>query len=114
MELEDILGAAAEACAQRANYILLRLPSEVKALFTEWLEAHYPERAEHVLNLVRDTRGGELYKSAWGERMRGTGPVAELLAKRFEVATRRLGLNAQATPLRTDLFRVPSPQRSLF
>lgn len=114
MELEDILGAAAKAGAQRANYILLRLPSEVKTLFAEWLAVHYPERAQHVLNLIRDTRGGELYKSAWGERMRGTGPVAGLLAKRFEVAARRLGLTAQATPLRCDLFRVPSPQRSLF
>ena len=114
MELEDILASASQAGAQRANYILLRLPSEVKTLFAEWLDAHYPERAEHVLNLVRDTRGGELYKSAWGERMRGTGPVAELLAKRFEIAARRHNLNARATRLRTDLFRVPTPQRSLF
>jgi len=114
MELETILGSASEAGARRANYILLRLPSEVKGLFAEWLQVHYPERAEHVLNLVRDTRGGELYKSAWGERMRGTGPVAQLLAKRFEVAARRHSLVAQAKPLRVDLFRVPSPQRSLF
>lgn len=114
MELETILARSAEAGAQRANYILLRLPAEVKTLFAEWLAVHYPERAEHVLNLVRDTRGGELYKSAWGERMRGTGAVAELIAKRFEIAARRHGLAAQGAPLRCDLFKVPTPQRSLF
>lgn len=114
MELEDILAAAAAAGAQRANYILLRLPGEVQALFAQWLEAHYPERASHVLNLIRDTRGGNLYRSAWGERMRGVGPVAEVLAKRFEVSARKHGLAAQGERLRTDLFRVPSPQRSLF
>jgi len=114
MELEAILASAAEAGARRANYILLRLPAEVKSLFAEWLSVHYPQRAEHVLNLIRDTRGGELYKSAWGERMRGTGPVAELLAKRFEIAARRNDLNSSAAELRSDLFRVPSPQRSLF
>ena len=114
MELEDILESSVAAGAQRANYILLRLPAEVKDLFAEWLQAHYPERAEHVLNLIRDTRGGELYKSAWGERMRGTGPVAELLARRFEIAVRRLGLLTLGEKLRTDLFCIPSPQRSLF
>lgn len=114
MELEDILDSSLAAGAQRANYILLRLPAEVKDLFAEWLQVHYPERASHVLNLMRDTRGGELYKSAWGERMRGTGPVAELLARRFEIAVRRLGLATRGQKLRTDLFRIPSPQLSLF
>ncbi len=114
MELERILAAAASAGAQSANYILLRLPSEVRELFAEWLEVHYPERAQHVLNLVRDTRGGQLYRSAWGERMRGTGPVAELLASRFAIAVRKLRLATESQTLRTDLFRVPTPQLSLF
>jgi len=117
MELEAILARAAEAGAQRANYILLRLPHEVQALFAQWLECHYPQRAEHVLNLIRDTRGGELYRSNWGERMRGTGPVAELLAQRFNTAARKHGLvqeSAVGSRLRTDLFRVPSPQAELF
>lgn len=117
MELEEILQRAAAAGATRANYILLRLPAEVQALFTDWLHCHYPERAEHVLNVIRDTRGGELYQAEWGERMRGTGPVAQVLAQRFDVAARKFGL-AQArdssSDLRTDLFRVPSPQGSLF
>lgn len=114
MELESILEQSAAAGAQRARYILLRLPAEVRELFAEWLHAHYPERAEHVLNLVRDTRGGELYRARWGERMRGTGAIAELLAKRFQVASRKCGLMTEGPTLRTDLFRVPSPQRSLF
>lgn len=114
MELEDILEQATAAGAQRANYILLRLPAEVRELFTEWLAAHYPERAAHVLNLMRDTRGGKLYRANWGERMRGAGPIAELLASRFAVAVRKLGLASTGPKLRTDLFRVPSPQRSLF
>ena len=117
MELEEILQRSAEAGATRANYILLRLPAEVQDLFADWLHCHYPERAEHVLNLVRETRGGALYSANWGERMRGTGPVAELLAKRFDIAARKSGL-AQSrecgSGLRTDLFRVPSPQGSLF
>ena len=122
MEMEAILRRSGEAGAQRANYILLRLPGEVQELFAEWLRCHYPERAEHVLNLLRDTRGGALYRAKWGERMRGTGAVAELLAKRFAIARRKAGLEAVGTQegaaggveLRTDLFRVPSPQQSLF
>jgi len=114
MELEDILQQAAAAGATRANYILLRLPGEVQDLFAQWLEAHYPERAAHVLNLLRDTRGGALYRAKWGERMRGTGPIADLLASRFAQAVKKNALSTSGDPLRTDLFRVPSPQRSLF
>ncbi len=117
MELEAILQRSAEAGATRANYILLRLPAEVQELFADWLHCHFPERAEHVLNLVRDTRGGALYRANWGERMRGTGPVAEVLAKRFDIAARKFGLTQCReldSTLRTDLFRVPSPQGSLF
>ena len=114
-EMEDIVAAAAQAGAVSAGYILLRLPLEVKVLFSEWLESHYPDLKERVLNAIRSTRGGELYKSGFGERMRGEGPIAELLLKRFEIAVRKHGLDAnRVTPLRTDLFRPPFRQASLF
>lgn len=114
-EIEDIVAAAAQAGAVSAGYILLRLPLEVKVLFSEWLELHYPDLKERVLNAIRSTRGGELYKSGFGERLRGEGPIAELLLKRFEIAVRKHGLDAnRVTPLRTDLFRPPFRQASLF
>jgi len=114
-EMEDIVAAAAQAGAVSAGYILLRLPLEVKVLFSEWLDSHYPDLKERVLNAIRSTRGGELYKSGFGERMRGEGPIAELLLKRFEIAVRKHGLDAnRMRPLRTDLFRPPFRQASLF
>ncbi|MGH9749020.1 MAG: PA0069 family radical SAM protein, partial [Candidatus Polarisedimenticolia bacterium] len=82
-ELERILEEAAAAGARSAGYILLRLPHEVKEIFTGWLEARYPLRAAKVLALIRETRGGNLYDPAFGERMRGSGPYADLLARRF-------------------------------
>ncbi len=106
-ELERILEAAAQAGAQTANFILLRLPHELKELFTEWLETHYPERQGKVLNKLRSMRGGRLNDPRFGNRMRGEGAYAELLQKRFELACRRLGLNRQRTPLDTGKFRVP-------
>jgi DNA repair photolyase len=106
-ELEKILEAAAAAGARSAGYVLLRLPLEIKDLFREWLEAHYPLKAGRVLSLVRDTRGGRLYDSAFGTRMRGTGPQADLLRRRFEVACRRLGVRREPLALDTTLFRVP-------
>jgi DNA repair photolyase len=106
-ELERLLEAAVEAGARSAGYILLRLPLEIKDLFRDWLQAHYPLKADRVLGLVRDTRGGRLYDPTFGARMRGTGPQADLLARRFTVACRRLGLARAPAPLRTDLFRVP-------
>jgi len=106
-ELEKILEASAAAGARSAGYVLLRLPLEIKDLFREWLEAHYPLKAGRVLSLVRDTRGGRLYDSAFGTRMRGTGPQADLLRRRFEVACRRLGLRREPLALDTTLFRVP-------
>jgi DNA repair photolyase len=106
-ELEAILEAAAGAGARGANTILLRLPLEIADLFREWLEAHVPDRAARVLSLVRQSRGGALYRSAFGERMRGTGPYADMLAKRLELARRRLGLDRRRWDLRTDLFRPP-------
>jgi DNA repair photolyase len=109
-ELEAILRAAREAGASSASYVLLRLPHEVKILFREWLQEHYPERAKHVMSLVNQARGGKDYDSQFGVRMRGTGAYAELLRARFEVASRRLGFaDAHGRhELRTDLFRRPS------
>ncbi len=108
VELERILESAASAGAVTAAYILIRLPHEVKELFAEWLRAHYPDRAERVLSLIRQTRDGALYRSAFDQRMRGTGPYAELLARRFALATRRLGLDQPAPPLATDRRKVPT------
>jgi DNA repair photolyase len=116
-ELEALLGASAEAGAGSARYILVRLPREVKDLFTEWLETEYPERASRVLSLIRQTRGGRLYDSRFGVRGRGEGPYAEMLAKRFAVARARLGLDAEPPPLDTTRFRAPprgDSQGSLF
>jgi len=106
-ELEAILEAAAQAGAGTANTILLRLPLEIADLFREWLEAHVPDRAARVLSLMRQSRGGALYRSAFGERMRGTGPHADMLARRLALARRRLGLDRRRWDLRTDLFRPP-------
>jgi DNA repair photolyase len=106
-ELERILEAAAAAGARTAGYVILRLPHELQSIFSEWLEAHYPLRAAHVLNLVRETRGGKLYDSEFGERMKGTGPYADILRRRFETACRRLGLTRSRLELDTTQFRVP-------
>jgi DNA repair photolyase len=107
-ELEAILAAAAAAGARSAGYILLRLPHELKELFTEWLESNYPLRAKHVLSLIRQSRGGRLYDGTFGARMRGSGPHAEMLRRRFEIACRRSGLDDAPAPLDTALFRVPA------
>jgi DNA repair photolyase len=106
-ELEAILEAAAEAGARTAGYILLRLPNEVKEIFSEWLAAHHPLRAEHILSLVRQTHGGRLYESEFGTRMKGQGPYAELLKRRFDTACRRLGLLKRDIGLDATQFRVP-------
>ena len=113
-ELEGIVEAAANAGATTVRYILLRLPFEVKDLFREWLEEHYPLKAEHVMNRVRDMRGGRDYRSEWGTRMRGEGAFAELLAKRHAIATRKHGLDSALPQLRTDLFRPRRQQMELF
>ncbi len=96
-ELENILGAAAEAGAVSAGYILLRLPHELKDPFTEWLQTHVPGKAKHVLNTLRQSRGGQLYAADFGSRMTGTGEMAKLLHQRFRIACRNLGLNADRT-----------------
>ncbi len=112
-ELEAIVEAAAKAGARTVRYILLRLPFEVKDLFREWLSEHYPLKAEHVMNRVRDMRGGRDYRSEWGTRMRGQGAFAELLAKRHAIATRRHGVDSALPELRTDLFRPKRRQRQM-
>ncbi len=110
-EMEDILAAAKAAGALRAGYVLLRLPHELKILFREWLAEHYPDRAKHVMSLINQARGGKDYDSQFGTRMRGTGPYAELLRTRFELAKRKLGFApaSERYELATHLFRPPKP-----
>jgi DNA repair photolyase len=109
-EMEDILAAAHDAGAVGASYVLLRLPHEVKYLFREWLAQHYPDRAKHVMSLINQSRGGKDYDSGFGVRMTGTGPYAQLLRTRFELARRKLGMeNAEGRhELTTSLFRPPT------
>lgn len=92
-DLEHVLRAARDAGALSAGYVLLRLPNEVKALFKNWLERHFPLRAEHVMARIRDTRGGREYDSTFGRRMTGEGEYADLIAKRFRIAAHRLGFD---------------------
>ncbi len=106
-ELETILEAAAAAGARSAGYVLLRLPHEIKDLFSDWLQAHYPLKAARVLGLVRAMRDGKLYDARFGARMRGTGVHADLLRRRFEIACVRLRLPPRLPPLDGSLFRVP-------
>lgn len=118
-EIEAILRRAADAGASTASYVLLRLPLEIKALFEEWLRAHFPDRADRVLSLVRQSHGGALYRAEFGTRMRGTGAYAEMIRKRHRLACDRLGLSASraAWNLDTGTFRPPSlpgDQMSLF
>ena len=116
-EIERILDAAAHAGAREASYVLLRLPLEVRDLFREWLMANYPDRYRHVFTLIRDMRGGRDYDSQWGTRMKGAGPMAWMIGRRFEVACEKLGLNKRRTKLSTDHFIKPKrngQQLSLF
>jgi DNA repair photolyase len=111
-EMEAILDAAAAAGATRAGYTALRLPLEIKELFEEWLRANRPDRADRVLSLIRQIRGGELYKAEFGTRMRGEGPIAQLLSKRFAAAVKRLDLNRVRYRLDTMRFAVPAAART--
>ncbi|WP_019397398.1 PA0069 family radical SAM protein [Pseudoxanthomonas sp. GW2] len=117
-ELERVLEAAREAGATSAGYILLRLPHEVAPLFRDWLQAHLPDRAEHVMSTVQQMRGGRDYDSGFGTRMRGQGHYADLLEQRFALAWRRFGYaQARQRPLDCSRFqppRPPSPQGELF
>jgi DNA repair photolyase len=113
-EMEDILAAAKDAGASSAGYVLLRLPHEVKILFREWLAEHYPDRAKHVMSLINQTRGGKDYDAEFGTRMSGTGPFAELLRTRFELARRKCGFDATRDRYELNLaaFRPPPRDRS--
>jgi DNA repair photolyase len=113
-ELESLLTEAKAAGALSASYVMLRLPLEVAPLFEEWLQAHYPQRAAHVMSLIRQVRGGEVYDSRFGVRMRGEGPFADLLAQRYNVAVKRLGLNnRESFTLDCESFCPPGGQMSL-
>jgi DNA repair photolyase len=109
-EMEAILSAAHTAGASTASYVILRLPYEIKTLFRDWLSAHYPDRAQHVMSLINQLSGGKDYDSRFGVRMRGTGPYAELLRRRFEIATRKLGFlpSSEGHRLNSTLFRPPN------
>ena len=96
-EMEQILERARAAGATSAGYTLLRLPLELKSLFKEWLEEHFPDKTAHVLSLVAQTHGGRLYDSTWSKRMTGTGPYADMLRLRFDRACRKLGFNQRTT-----------------
>ncbi len=123
--LEEVLEAAAAAGAGEAAYVILRLPNELKDLFKDWLATHYPDRAGHVISIVRQMRGGRDNDPNFGTRMSGTGMFADLIARRFEIACRRLGLNRNANgvgghragrrppELDCSRFRPPSPAGQL-
>ena len=111
-ELEAVLEASAKAGATTAMYVTLRLPLEIKDLFREWLADARPDRAARVMSLIRQTRGGKDYDADWSQRMKGTGPVAELIATRFKAAVKRYGLDAERHVLDITKFRVPADARA--
>jgi DNA repair photolyase len=106
-ELERILDSAKAAGALEAGYVMLRLPLEVSPLFRDWLLQNYPDRYRHVMSLVREMRGGKEYDADFGKRMKGAGPYAWQISRRFEMATKRLGLTRRRIQLRNDLFVPP-------
>lgn len=134
-ELESIVTRATDCGARFAGYVMIRLPLEVEPIFVAWLNEHYPLKAERIMNRIKDMRGGQAYRSGWGTRMRGVGPYADMIAKRFEIIKRKCGflegsgreksqenkssneaLDRVHDPstLRTDLFRRPLDQLPLF
>ena len=106
-EIERILEAARTAGATEASYVLLRLPLEVSPLFRDWLLRNYPDRYRHVMSLVRSMRGGKDYDAEFGKRMKGAGPYAWQIGRRFDLAIKRLGFNPTRRQLRDDLFVPP-------
>jgi DNA repair photolyase len=111
-EMEAVLEAAKKAGATGAMYVTLRLPLEIKDLFREWLAEARPDRAKRVMSLIRQTRGGRDYDPDWGQRMKGTGPVADLIATRFRTAVKRYHLDRPRRTLDVSQFRVPPEARS--
>ncbi|MFQ6158969.1 PA0069 family radical SAM protein [Sinorhizobium meliloti] len=106
-EIERVLDSAKTAGASDASYVLLRLPLEVSPLFRDWLLRNYPDRYRHVMSLIRSMRGGKDYDAEFGKRMKGSGPYAWQIGRRFELAAKRLGLNLTRRQLRSDLFVPP-------
>ena len=104
-EIEAILTRAHAVGAREAGYVMLRLPLELRDIFSEWLVAHFPAKARHVLSLVRSTRDGKLYDASYDQRMKGSSPYAWMIGRRFEIAVARLGFSQ--TRLRADLFKSP-------
>lgn len=121
-DMEQILEKAHEAGARKAGYVFLRLPHELSDLFQEWLQQYFPLKAQHVMSIVRQSRGGKDYQSEFGQRMRGEGIFADLLAHRFKLSCLKLGMSGEQTGFCTDLFSVPAawqatanhPQLALF
>jgi DNA repair photolyase len=106
--MEQVLEAAAAAGATAAGYTMLRLPYEVKDLFREWLQVHAPLKAAHVMSLVQQSRGGKDYDADFATRMRGSGPFAELIAQRFALMRRRIGLDKPQAAMNLQAFRIPA------
>jgi DNA repair photolyase len=116
-ELESLLEASRDAGAQFAGFTIVRLPLEVSSLFREWLEAKFPDRAGRVMRLIREMNGGRDYDPQWSRSKEPRSVYAKLIRERFEIATRRLGLDEEPPKLKVSLFRVPAektPQLSLF
>ncbi|MDO8423691.1 MAG: PA0069 family radical SAM protein [Parvibaculum sp.] len=112
-EIEKILTGAHYAGAQSAGFVLLRLPLEIKDLFEEWLKENLPDRADRVMSLIRSTRGGKAYDSDFSQRMRGTGPYAWQISRRFELACKKLGLARGGWNVDSSNFRVPGRDKQL-
>jgi DNA repair photolyase len=116
-ELEDVLTASHDGGARSAGYVMLRLPHEVKRLFQEWLQTHYPLKAKRIMNIVRDMRGGQEYDARFGARQTGEGAYAELVAQRFQLKCKKLGIDRPTTELDTSQFTRSAsskPQLELF
>lgn len=111
-EVERLLDSAKAFGAEQAGYVLLRLPHEVSPIFKDWLLKHYPEKYRHVMSLIRSMRGGKDYDADWATRRKGTGPYAWQIGRRFELATKRLGLNRRSRMLNTELFAVPNSHKA--
>jgi len=110
-ELPAILKAGAAAGARTASYLMLRLPLTVKPVFVDWLHATYPTKAQRVISRIQSVRDGRMNSANWGERMKGTGPIAEQLQQTFKLFTRKLGLDQKFSPLEIRHFQPPKPKR---
>ena len=109
-EIETILTRANAAGAREGGYVVLRLPLELRDMFREWLQVHFPDRLNRTVSLLQSMREGKDYEARWGRRMAGSGPYAWMIGRRFEMAARRLGYIERLSPLRADLFRKPAPE----